>query len=48
MTAWARNTQITVSGYSTLEVATGRRPSDLFDVETANPEQLSSAPPEKD
>lgn len=31
-----------------LEVATGRRPPDLFDVEKANPEQLSSDPPAED
>ena len=48
MTAWAKNTQLTISGYSPLEIATGRRPPDLFDVETANPEQLTSEPPEED
>ena len=48
MTVWARNTQLTISGYSPLEVATGRRPPDLFDVETANPEQLSATPPDED
>ena len=48
MTAWARNTQLTISGYSPLEIATGRRPPDLFDVETANPEQLTSEPHEED
>ena len=31
MTVWARNTQLTISGYSPLEIATGRRPPDLFD-----------------
>ena len=31
-----------------MEVATGRRPPDLFDVETANPEQLSATPPDED
>ena len=31
---WARNCQPTVSGYSPLEIATGRGPPDLFDVET--------------
>ena len=39
-----QNTQLTISGYSPLEVATGRRPPDLFDVEKANPEQLSATP----
>ena len=48
MTDWARNTQLTISGYSPLAVATGRRPLDLFDVETANPEQLSATPPDGD
>ena len=48
MTVWARNAQLTISGYSPLEIATGRRPPDLFDVETANPEQLTSEPPEED
>ena len=45
---WARNCQLTVSGYSPLEIATGRRPPDLFDVETSTPEQLSADPPEED
>ena len=40
--AWARNCQLTVSGYSPLEIATGRRPPDLLDVETCSPEQLQS------
>ena len=46
--AWARNCQLTVSGCSPLEIATGRRPPDLFDVETSTPEQLSANPPEED
>ena len=37
---WARNCQLTVSSYSPLEIATGRRPPDLFDVETGTPEQF--------
>ena len=37
-----RNCQLTVSGYSPLQVATGRRPPDLLDAETCNPEQLST------
>ncbi len=41
MTVWTRNTQLTIGGYSPLEVATGRRPPDLLDVETANPEHLA-------
>ena len=39
---WARNCQLTISGYSPIEIATGRRPPDLFDLETASPEQLSA------
>ena len=46
--AWARNCQLTVSGYSPLEIATGRRPPDLFDVETCSPEQLSVEPSSED
>lgn len=47
MTVWARNTQLTISVYSPLEIATGRRPPDLVDVETSNPEHLTSEPPEE-
>ena len=43
-TVWARNTQFTTSGYSPLEIATGRRPPDLLDVETSDPAQLSTEP----
>ena len=43
-TVWARNTQITVSGYSPLEIATGRRPPDLLDIEISDPAQLSVDP----
>ena len=46
--AWARNCHLTVSGYSPLEIATGRRPPDLFDVETSTPEQLSANPSDED
>ena len=45
--AWARNCQLTVSGYSSLEIAIGR-PPDLFDVETSSPEQLSVEPANED
>ena len=31
-----------------MEIAAGRRPPDLFDVETGTPEQLSAEPPEED
>ena len=43
-TVWARNTQLTISGYSPLEIATGRRPPDLLDIETSDPAQLSIEP----
>ena len=46
--AWARSCQLTVSGYSPLEIATGRRPPDLFDVETSTLEQLSANPSDED
>jgi hypothetical protein len=38
---WARNTQLTVSGRTPLELATRRRPPDMVVVETMNPEQLT-------
>eukprot|EP00971_Amphidinium_carterae_P035546 699874-Amphidinium_carterae.1 len=41
---WARNTQLTISGYSPVELATGRRPPDQLDLELLTPEQLSTAP----
>jgi len=44
LTVWARNTQLTVSGYSPLKIATGRRPQDLLDIETSDPAQLSVDP----
>ena len=43
-TVWARNIQLTVSGYSPLEIAAGRRPPDLLDIETSDPAQLSVDP----
>ena len=43
-TVWARNTQLPVSGYSPLEIATGRRPPDLLDIQTSDPAQLSVDP----
>ena len=43
-TVWARNTQLTISGYSPLEIATGRRPPDLLDIENSDPAQLSVEP----
>ena len=43
-TVWARNTQVTVSGFSPLEIATGRKSPDLLDIETADPAQLRVEP----
>ena len=43
-TVWARNAQLTVSGYSPLEIGTGRRPPDLLDIEISDPAQLSVGP----
>ena len=36
---WARNCQLTISGYSPIEIATGRRPPDLL---TLRPQALSN------
>jgi len=47
-TVWARSTQLTVSGYSPLEIATGRGPPDLLDIETSDPAQLSVDPLRED
>eukprot|EP00971_Amphidinium_carterae_P068854 1363228-Amphidinium_carterae.3 len=41
---WARNTQLAISGYSPVELATGRRPPDQLDLELLTPEQLSTTP----
>ena len=43
-TVWARNTKLTVGGDSPLEIATGRRPPDLLDLQTSDPAQLSVDP----
>ena len=43
-TVWARNAQLTISGYCPLEIATGRRPPELLDIETSDPAQLSVDP----
>ena len=42
--AWARKCQLTISCYSPLEIATGRRPPDLFHVETSTPRLLTAEP----
>ena len=38
----SKECRLTASGYSPLEIATGRRRPDLFDVETSTPYQLSA------
>ena len=40
---WARNTTLTISGYTPVELATGRRPTDHTDLELMKPDQLSAA-----
>ena len=40
---WARNTTLTISGYTPVELATGRRPTDHADLELMKPDQLSNA-----
>ena len=40
---WARNTTLTISGYTPVELATGRRPTDHSDLELMKPDQLSVA-----
>ena len=37
--SWARNNSPMLSGFSPIELATGRKPSPLFDVESATPAQ---------
>ena len=39
--SWARNNSIMASGFSPIELATGRRPTPLFDPENATPAQLT-------
>ena len=41
----ARNTSLTYGGKSPLEIAFGRRPPDILDVENMDPGQLTGAPP---
>ena len=40
--ATVRNTQVTLSGKTPMELALGRRPRDLMDPASMNPEQLTS------
>ena len=39
---WARNTTLTISGYTPVELETGRRPTDHSDLELMKPDQLSA------
>ena len=41
---WARNVQLTKSGFSPVELAYGRKPPDLLDVENMTPDQLTESP----
>ena len=43
-----RNTQVTLSGKTPMELAMGRRQRDLMDPASMNPEQLTSTPTEQD
>ena len=42
--ATVRNTQETISGETPMEFAMGRKPRDLLDPASINPEQLTSTP----
>ena len=46
--ATVRNTQVTLSGKTVMELAMGRRPRDLMDPASRNPEQLTSTPTKQD
>ena len=46
--ATVRNTQVTLSGKTPMELAMGRRPRDLLDPASMNPEQLTSTPTKQD
>ena len=43
----ARNSLLTYGGKTPLELAFGRRPKDIIDVENANPQQLGEPTPER-
>ena len=47
-TATIRNTQVTLSDKTPVELAMGRRPRDLMDPASMNPEQLTSTPTKQD
>ena len=46
--ATVRNTQVTSSGKTPMELAMGRKPRDLLDTASMNPEQLTSTPTKPD
>ena len=46
--ATERNTQVTLSGKTPKQLAMGRRPRDLMDPTSMNPEQLASTPTKQD
>ena len=46
--ATVRNSQVTLNGETPLELAMGRRPRDLLDPASMNPEQLTSTPTKQD
>ena len=46
--ATVRNTQVTLSGKTRMELAMGRRPRDPMDPASMNREQLTSTPPKQD
>ena len=46
--ATVRNTEVTLSGKSPMEVAMGRRPRDLIDPASMNPDQVTSTPTKQD
>ena len=46
--ATVRNIQVTLSGNTLVELAMGRRPRDLMDPASMNPEQLTSTPTKQD
>ena len=46
--ATVRNTQATLSGKTPMELVMGRRPRDLMDPASMNPEQLTSTPTKQD
>ena len=48
MAATATNAQVTKSGKTPMESAMGRKPRDLLDPGSMNPEQLTSTPTQQD